>query len=670
MQQHVLAKKRLAAYIRVSSDKQDGTRQRQNIQAWAERHGLLIEQWFDDTHGKNPRDLSSKRLDFQRLLKTVESGVLDAVVVDSLDRFGVKDAWELGYYVHQLRQHGVELWSAIQGNLSAADPATILTSTVGAITSKEEQQEKAHRSLGGKMLASLRGIYTGGYPPFGLDCVCLAPDSKEKWRIVWVGHHRRVKLSPDGSEEVFDGKENVPAKDRQDELRLRPSVHVDRLKVVQQIFYWFVNESISPSQIATRLNELKIDPVFGIAWNKEKIKQLLRNPIYIGYPTSNKRGNGRHKEFVNGQEQPVPQVNGRALTARKREPSDWWQPTEAEFSPIVPKELFEQAQSKIACRSRQHGNPNRKPPRTASFWLRGFVVCAHCGLPMRAWNSPGYRSYFCSSYGTYGKVNPTGCRSNRVKAELIEKIVEDFLDRTGVKASTLLKTSESHIALGIDLRGARRKFEGAWKQMNQFILNLLPEGETELEIYADILDGDRVIPSPPVVITNDGERVSVDDEGFSIFDLYRYLHDQRRNEIMQKVKQKEQEFTESLESFKKLTNRRAIDQANAEMDRIDREINNLRLQLEPIDENAKGAFRELNRMTAAATRARAVLGEANYRRKSEALTGVVDRIECSFRLNDVTAANQPKSLLETVEIIPVTGDPVTCYPNEATAGPG
>ena len=48
--------KTFAAYIRVSSDKQDTERQEQAILAT----GHPIAQWFHDDEGKNPRDLPEK----------------------------------------------------------------------------------------------------------------------------------------------------------------------------------------------------------------------------------------------------------------------------------------------------------------------------------------------------------------------------------------------------------------------------------------------------------------------------------------------------------------------------------------------------------------------------------------------------------------------------------
>ena len=335
----------------------------------------------------------------------------------------------------------------MQGNISSADPGTILASTVGAITSTAEQVEKAHRSLDGKRRKALDGEYVGGYPQYGFDVVCFGADGDEKWRLVWVGHHRRIKISPNGKEEVYEGKGNSPAHDKNDSLRYRPSIKAERLEIVNQIFAWYVEESISPSRIATRLNKMKVDPVFGDAWNKQKIKQLLKHPIYIGFPTVNKRGSGRHKEFVGGEERPVPQVNGRTKAGRNRDPQDWWQPSTREFEPVVGVELFEDAQAKTKKSSQRHHNPKKKPPRTASFWLRNLLICAKCGKPMRAWNATEnglrYRSYFCATYGTYGKVNPTGCRSNRTKAEVLERLVEKYLEETDEKITSLIKAQES-----------------------------------------------------------------------------------------------------------------------------------------------------------------------------------------------------------------------------------
>src|SRR5204863_6345448 len=101
---------KLAEYIRVSSDKQDTQRQRDANNGWAERHGLPILFHFEDSEGRNPRDQSAKRADFQALLKAVEAGKVDTVIVDAQDRFGTKDAFEWDKLISLLRDNDCELW--------------------------------------------------------------------------------------------------------------------------------------------------------------------------------------------------------------------------------------------------------------------------------------------------------------------------------------------------------------------------------------------------------------------------------------------------------------------------------------------------------------------------------------------------------------------------------
>src|SRR5215813_13664064 len=120
-------KSTIAAYIRVSSDKQDTTRQRESIERWGS-----VDLWFEDSEGRNPRDLAHKRQGFQRLLKAVEAGLVSTIVVDSQDRFGTRDAYQWGAFLTLLRDHDCKLYDASGKDLSADDDASVLTSTLGA----------------------------------------------------------------------------------------------------------------------------------------------------------------------------------------------------------------------------------------------------------------------------------------------------------------------------------------------------------------------------------------------------------------------------------------------------------------------------------------------------------------------------------------------------------
>jgi site-specific DNA recombinase len=316
--------KNIAAYIRVSSDKQDVARQRESIEHWSQTTNTPIDQWFEDSEGKNPRDQAHKRQGFQKLFRAVEAGLVSSIIVDRQDRFGARDAHQWGAFLTRLRDNGCTLVEASTGkDLSADDEVAILTGTLGAITSTREQKEKAHRNVSGKVPKARRGEYQGGNPPYGCDVVCFGADGNEKWRSVYVGHYQRWKVYPNGDREKFDGKNNSPRKDPTDTFYLRPSIESERVTTVQQIFKWYAHEAVSFTQIATRLNELGISPVFGEHWHKVTVRQLLQNPAYIGLPAWNKKASSRFAEFVNGQIRAVEQKNGKARLGRRRDTKDF-----------------------------------------------------------------------------------------------------------------------------------------------------------------------------------------------------------------------------------------------------------------------------------------------------------------------------------------------------------
>lgn len=609
-----------AAYVRISGDKQDTQRQKDSVAKWD------ISIWFEDSEGKNPRDQAAKRKGFQQMLKAVQAGLISRIVVDRQDRFGVKDAYEWGKFIDLLRSHDCELIDASGKVLSDDDDATILTGTLGAITSRREQKEKAHRNLTGKLPRARAGEYQGGYAPYGLDVCCF--NGKEKWRVVYTGHFERQKVWPDGKREQFDGKGNFPAKETTDTLRYRPSIERERIKTVKQIFEWFTTESISCGQIATRLNAMGISGVFG-PWNKQKVKALLKNPVYIGLPTWNKRGGSRFSEFVGGQIREVKKVK----LGRPRQASDFVQPDKQEFPPIVSVEVFEKAQARLTPQKRKGRAPN-----TSMLWLRPFVVCGKCGKTMHATRGgAGQRiwpSYFCGTYNTYGKDNPTGCRCHRVRHAVIEKIVLRYLQETQPKIKQLIKSVKSgeidSMLKGDELNSLRSAYHGVACDILSFLdqhkgrkfKRLLDDSRSLVEAYGVVYE--HILPE----LTQAIERR--EDQLDRMLDDYRGLPDSMRERANQRMKL-----------------------VSDEVSRLTRQAKDLRVPLANLEEQIRERGTAIDKALAA------VRKDSEGRRKTEALSGVIDRIVCHFRYTD------KKSFLERVEIIAADGSSYSaCSPGQ------
>ena len=142
----------------------------------------------------------------------------------------------MGKFFSILRDHDCRLLDATGKVLNADDDATVLTSTIGALTSSREQREKASRVLTGALTLARKGQYLGGYVPYGCDLVAFDANGNELWRVVYEGRDKRVKVYPDGRQERFDGPRNRPPKALHETLKHRPSIVKERVKYLKLIF--------------------------------------------------------------------------------------------------------------------------------------------------------------------------------------------------------------------------------------------------------------------------------------------------------------------------------------------------------------------------------------------------------------------------------------------------
>jgi DNA invertase Pin-like site-specific DNA recombinase len=438
-------------YLRVSSDKQDETaeRQQEQIIQWAERHGILISEWFVDT---GSRDKAEQRPNFQRMLKRIENGLIGAVVVQHQDRFGIKDGDEWGFYRHLFRRkYGCKIYSVIDNaELTAADKATAITTQFKANASEEEQIKIANRNLSGMVTAVRQGIKNGSNPPFGYDTGVFAPDGKMLYRLHYVTKKRIVQTFANGSTVEL---EKAPARDKKKELPRLILSTPDRQKLVGNIFKWFTSEVISMRQIALRLNA-KGEMIYGQPWRGHHVTQILLNPAYLGHIVNNRESRGRFQQCVAGLIQSTPPEilyadRSKKPPKRKRDKQDWLITKDA-HEPLVDQDTFDEAQE------RYQNSKRTVRIRFPGYWLRGILVCGHCCKELickreRGGKKPGpYKkgknkgkprqakqpipSYACPTYH-YALQNgekPT-CRRNTISHDEAEKLVMGYLKNLEIR---------------------------------------------------------------------------------------------------------------------------------------------------------------------------------------------------------------------------------------------
>jgi hypothetical protein len=108
----------------------------------------------------------------------------------------------------------------------------------------------------------------------------------------------------------------------------------DEVRTVQQMYQWLVEEDLSLSHIAQRLNMMGVRTDTERQWTFSTVRQVLTNEKYIGNNVYNRRSFKLKKKHV---------VN----------PPDMWIRKESAYEGIVPLETFMRAQERLAARSRR-----------------------------------------------------------------------------------------------------------------------------------------------------------------------------------------------------------------------------------------------------------------------------------------------------------------------------
>ncbi len=192
--------------------------------------------------------------------------------------------------------------------------------------------------------------------------------------------------------------------------------------VVRDIFDWFVG-GMSVLSIAKQLNAMGIpnpsaykrqqgmnyqhpasDKLDGL-WPDSSVRRILRNRLYTGTMV---QGKNRIKSYK--------------LHVSEAVPEDEWITVEATHEAIIPRELFERAQSLFERDTRT------APTKKEVYLFSGFLRCADCGKAMnRKLISQPYRNYHYYICSTFKKQHSGACTKHTIRSDRLEQAVLEAL---------------------------------------------------------------------------------------------------------------------------------------------------------------------------------------------------------------------------------------------------
>ncbi len=228
-------KKRVAAYCRVSTDKEDQENsfdsQQRYFRQYIERNPdwELYEIFADEgITGTNTR----KRKEFNRMVACAANGDFDLIITKEISRFA-RNTLDSIYYTRELKKHGVGV-IFLNDNINTLDGDAELRLAIMSSIAQEESRRTSERVKWGQKRRMEQGVVFG-----------------------------RSMLGYD----VKDGKMYI---------------NEEGAEIVRLIFHKFVDEGKGTHVIARELREEGVRPMRAKEWQNTVILRILRNEKYCG----------------------------------------------------------------------------------------------------------------------------------------------------------------------------------------------------------------------------------------------------------------------------------------------------------------------------------------------------------------------------------------------------
>jgi DNA invertase Pin-like site-specific DNA recombinase len=302
---------RAAEYVRMSTEGQQYSipYQQAAIRDFAERRGYMVVRTYAD-EGKSGLTLKHRKALIQ-LLSDVQEGSADyaAILVYDVSRWGrFQDTDEAGYYEYLCRKAGLRVEYCAEPFENDGGPLAAILKNIKRLMAAEYSREQSTRVHRATCRAAAKGYFTGGWPGYGFRRMLVGADGKAK-RILGIREYKAIR----------------------DEHMILVPGPPEEVRTLRRIFRLYVGGK-SPREIAEILNREGSLNSHGGAWRSDSIRRALTYERYVGTHTYNLRS----RKLKKGPRHPNP-------------PSEWVR-TPGAFEPIIPQQLFEQAQAVAAKR--------------------------------------------------------------------------------------------------------------------------------------------------------------------------------------------------------------------------------------------------------------------------------------------------------------------------------
>ena len=387
---------RVWLYYRLSRDEDKQFNSLKNqyniIESYALNNGhTIVGSSFDD----NVSGMHFNRAGIDELTEAVENGMIDAVIVKDLSRLG-RHKTQTALYIDYLRQNNVRVLSA--------------TESIDTFNEADD------------LIIGFKGLMNDYYARDGSRRVTAGLRQKQKAGLVIT--------PPFGYFKDKNTKQVVIVPEAADTIHLIFSSYLDGKGVKAIAAMLNENGNKTPALMQKHLTGKRLPEkqeliIKKYLWDATMVSRILQDESYTGTLIC-------HKSERN-------KIN---KTNRVTSPDEQFR--HENFLPtIIPRDLWEQAQTLMAMRKRESVRAGEGRP---ILRYSGLIACGDCGRAFtgkRVKQKNGERvEYICSTYLRYGKEH---CGAHAIREEYLDDIVYQELQNTKSQYQTLWTQLEKAI---------------------------------------------------------------------------------------------------------------------------------------------------------------------------------------------------------------------------------
>jgi len=419
-------KKRIAAYTRVSTNKEEQLNSLENqknfFENYAKRNNYELVRIYSD-EGLSGLKLKN-RTEFLNMMEDARKGLFDIVITKGLDRFS-RNTVHFLQAIRELKELGIDT-VFLTNNLNVIGQGE-LTLGIFSLLAQEESSNISKRTKWGKKQQSLRE-----------GCVPTC---------------------------VF-GYDIVQVKDKDNRKKSVLQINEEEAETVRLIFSLYTSGEMGSMKIAHLLNERGIRTKRGSNWTQAAVCRILTNELYTG-------------KIINGKQE----IADYLTSKRKDMPRENWIYHDYPELRIIDQETFENTQAIL--RSRQKEFKLNKTRHSCKHIFSTLIKCTYCGYSFRRLTTRyvnTFNRWVCSGRNVYGK---NSCTNDSVidEEDLLDSIKKYFVSLTADKKQFLENAMKEFNRL---LQGKNKKgIAPDPEELNKRISRIKNKRNRVLELFTD-----------------------------------------------------------------------------------------------------------------------------------------------------------------------------------------